>query len=62
VGPRLAENIEKHNLGSQNGGTKGSRVLQSMFLGDVSENKISFQTGIFPNRMKVVKVVPLQRW
>lgn len=101
VGPKLAENIEKHNLGPQNGGTRGSRVLQSMFIGDVSENKIlsivnalknktstdtdgldmiivkktidcivkplsyifnlSFQTGIFPNRMKVAKVVPLYK-
>lgn len=101
VGPKLVENIEKHNLGSQNGGTRGSRVLQSMFLGDVSENKIlftvnalknktstdtdgldmiivkknidcivkplsyifnlSFQSGIFPNRMKVAKVVPLYK-
>jgi len=40
VGPKLAENIEKHNLGSQNGGIKGSSRLQPMFLGDVSENKI----------------------
>lgn len=35
VGPKLAENIEKHNSG-----TRGSRVLHSLFLGDVSEDNI----------------------
>lgn len=50
MGPKLVENIEKHNLGSQNGGTRGSRVLQSMFLGDVSENKILFTVNALKNK------------
>lgn len=50
MGPKLVENIEKHNLRSQNGGTRGSRVLQSMFLGDVSENKILFTVNALKNK------------
>lgn len=38
VGPKLAKSIENHNDGS--GAPGGSRVLQSMYLGDVGENDI----------------------
>lgn len=41
VGPNLAKTIEKHNDGAVQSGWKGgNQVLQSMLLGDVSENEI----------------------
>lgn len=99
VGPRLANAIPQHD--GQYGGEMegGSRIMQSMMLGEVSENEIksivakskdktstdcdgidmiivkksidslikpftyicnlSFSTGVFPQRMKMARVIPL---
>lgn len=99
MGPNLADSIKIHDMSLQRGGRGDSRVLQSMFLGDVSESEIisivsksksktsidcdgidmiilkktidcvvkplcyicnlSFASGIFPDRMKRAKVIPL---
>lgn len=40
VGPNLADSIKIHDMSLQRGWRGDSRVLQSMFLGDVSESEI----------------------
>ena len=98
VGPSLAKAIPQDGQGD-GGGEEGSKIMQSMFLEEVSENEIksiilksknkistdsdgidmiiikrtidciikplhyicnlSFRTGVFPDRMKTAKVIPL---
>lgn len=99
VGPNLANDIIKNHGQTESGWTMENKVMQSMFLGDISENQIisvvaktknkmsadsdgidmkivkmtidciskplcyiynlSFKTGVFPDKMKTAKVIPL---